>query len=148
MESFLNRISKPFMKVMDNDDTKNKNNNNDVRHDGYEKYNSSIRSGVEQRRRTRIIYVMTPSQHFNTPTGEWELNMTAESRKCINQIHKNPRSEQEKKMLTPGVNVDVSLDYDDLNLGSMHIQHGDCSHYCMPGVPDVVAARLMQELLG
>ena len=75
------------------------------------------------------------------------MNMTSQTKQCVDQIPSNLRADQEKKMLLPGVNVDVLLDYDDLHLGSMHVQYGDCSHYCMPGPPDGVAARLMHELL-
>ena len=67
---------------------------------------------------------------------------------CIDRVDANPRAELEKSLLKPGDNVDVLLDYDDLNLGIMHVHRGnDCTHYCMPGVPDVVAARLLKELL-
>ncbi|KAL7523932.1 hypothetical protein ACHAXR_000365, partial [Thalassiosira sp. AJA248-18] len=97
--------------------------------------------------RTRIIYVTTPAQHYGTNDGQWKKPMTLESKQCVDQVQFNPRAELEKVILQrPNVSVDVLLDYDDLNLGKMHVHHGhDCSHYCMPGVPDVVAARLMEE---
>ncbi len=101
------------------------------------------------RRRTRTIYVTTPTQHYNTKNGQWQTgSMGKENKVCIDRVDANPRAELEKELLKPGENVDVLLDYDDLNLGVMHVQRGnDCSHYCMPGVPDVFAARLMKELL-
>ena len=37
------------------------------------------------------------------------------------------------------------LDYDDLELGALHVQRGDCMHYCMPGSADLVAARLLES---
>jgi hypothetical protein len=50
--------------------------------------------------------------------------------------------------LKSGENVDILIDYEDLNLDMMHVRRGtDCSHYCMMGVPDVVAARLMKEII-
>lgn len=143
LNHFINRVSKPLMKVMGND------RHNFILHDGYERHGDNTNNSEmqPQRPRTRIIYVTTPTQHYNTPTGQWEQNMTSQTLKCVDQVESNPRAGQEKKMLKPGVNVDVLLDYDDLNLGSMHVQYGDCSHYCMPGPPDGVAARLMHELL-
>lgn len=62
---------------------------------------------------------------------------------CMERVESNPRADLEKKILSPGVNVDVLLDYDDLDKGVMHVGKSDCSHYCMPGVPDIVAARLL-----
>jgi len=98
--------------------------------------------------RTRTIYVMSPAQHYNTNDGQWQKGMTDESKKCVKEIPSNPRAKVEQELLIPGVNVDVLLDYDDLSLGHMHVQKGDdCSHYCMPGVPDVVGARLVEEFL-
>lgn len=103
------------------------------------------RSGLS---RPRTIYVTTPTQHFNTPTGQWVQGMTKESKQCVDRVQSNPRAELEKELLAPGVNVDALLDYDDLELGAMHVRkNNDCSHYCMPGVPDLVAARLVEELL-
>ncbi|KAL3762388.1 hypothetical protein ACHAW5_004705 [Stephanodiscus triporus] len=103
----------------------------------------------DEQRRTRTIYVTTPTQHYNTNDGQWQGGSMGKVNKvCIDSVHANPRAELEKSLLKPGYNVDVLLDYDDLNLGIMHVQRGnDCTHYCMPGVPDVVAARLMKELL-
>eukprot|EP00578_Thalassiosira_sp_NH16_P012411 CAMPEP_0181123316 /NCGR_PEP_ID=MMETSP1071-20121207/25830_1 /TAXON_ID=35127 /ORGANISM="Thalassiosira sp., Strain NH16" /LENGTH=310 /DNA_ID=CAMNT_0023208441 /DNA_START=356 /DNA_END=1288 /DNA_ORIENTATION=+ len=97
---------------------------------------------------TQTIYVTTPTQHYNTSNGQWHHHMTPEDIRCVDEIQSNPQAELEKELLTPGVNVDVLLDYDDLNLGGLHVRKGsDCSHYCMPGVPDVVAARLMEAIL-
>ncbi len=150
LNHFTNRISKPLMQVMgENGNTNDKHTN--ILHDGYETHNhhhSTKQSPLlPPQRRTRTMYITTPSQHYNTPTGQWMMNMTSQTLQCVDQIPSNLRADQEKKMLLPGVNVDVLLDYDDLHLGSMHVQAGDCSHYCMPGPPDGVAARLMHELL-
>ena len=103
----------------------------------------------DERRRTRTIYVTTPTQHFNTNDGQWKTGeMGKEQKSCIDRVDANPRADLENELLKPGENVDALIDFDDLNLGSMHVQRGnDCSHYCMPGVPDVVAARLMKEIL-
>mgnify|MGYP003983824297 CR=1 FL=1 len=42
-----------------------------------------------------------------------------------------------------GQSVDHFVTYDDLDHGDLHIGGQDCTHYCMPGVPDVVAAKLL-----
>jgi hypothetical protein len=109
-----------------------------------------LMTGDYEGRRTRTIYVTTPTQHYNTQNGQWQPEgMAKENKVCNDRVDANPRAELEKELLLPGENVNVLLDYDDFNLGVMHVQRGnDCSHYCMPGVPDVVAARLMKELLG
>ena len=101
---------------------------------------------MKSERRPKIVYVMTPTSHFNTDDGQYIRFdvMDAEKRKCIDRVAYNPRAELEKRMLKPGVNVDAMLDYDDLKLGALHIQKGDCLHYCMPGVVDLVAARLLE----
>lgn len=98
--------------------------------------------------RTKTIYVTTPTQHYNTHDGQWQYHMKMEEKVCIDSVPTNPKADLEKEILTPGVNVDVLLDYDDLELGRLHVQKGsDCSHYCMPGAPDVVGARLMEAIL-
>ena len=98
-------------------------------------------------RRTKLIYVTTPTQHFNTDDGQYKRNrMDDESNKCVSQVPYNPRARVEKRVLKPGVNVDVLLDYDDLELGNLHVHKGDCTHYCMPGAPDLIAARLLFEI--
>lgn len=110
---------------------------------------SNIGNGVSPTpRRPRTIYVTTPSQHYGTDDGTWQKGMTAKSKQCVDIVPSNPRADMEREILMPGINVDVLLDYGDLDLGRMHVSKGDdCSHYCMPGVPDVVAARLLEEIL-
>eukprot|EP00571_Detonula_confervacea_P013467 CAMPEP_0172306346 /NCGR_PEP_ID=MMETSP1058-20130122/7430_1 /TAXON_ID=83371 /ORGANISM="Detonula confervacea, Strain CCMP 353" /LENGTH=410 /DNA_ID=CAMNT_0013018193 /DNA_START=123 /DNA_END=1351 /DNA_ORIENTATION=- len=124
---FANWIAKPLMEQPSQDRAK-----------------KNTASASNNPSRPRTIYVTTPTQHYNTDNGQWQPGMTKESKACVDQVQSNPRAELEKELLTPGVNVDVLLDYDDLRLGKMHVRKGnDCSHYCMPGVPDVVAARLL-----
>jgi len=94
--------------------------------------------------RPRIIYFTTPTQHFNTSDGTFQGWRGSEwSLKCVDEVESNPRADIEKKILAPGVNIDVLLDYDDLNFGMMHVGKHDCAHYCMPGLPDTVAAKLL-----
>ena len=59
-----------------------------------------------------------------------------------------PQHPQQYGDFSGGGNVDAVVEYDDLDLGSLHMRHTDCSHYCLPGVPDVVAARLLRTVLG
>ena len=105
--------------------------------------------------KTKTIYVTTPTQHYNTSDGQWQWrNMTQPySKRCLARVANNPRSDLEMSILkhgglSRGGNVDRLVEYGDLDLGSMHMRHTDCSHYCLPGVPDVVAARLLQNIVG
>ena len=96
------------------------------------------------RSRPRLIYVTTPTQHFPTDNGQYDMHNHSSG--CIDRVEKNVRKDAEMKALTPGKNVDLMLNYNDLELGSCHIGGDDCSHYCMPGVPDFVASRLIMAL--
>mmetsp|Transcript_14114 Transcript_14114/g.30284 ORF Transcript_14114/g.30284 Transcript_14114/m.30284 type:complete len:112 (-) Transcript_14114:188-523(-) len=98
--------------------------------------------------RPQIIYTTTPTQHFHTPNGVFNKEIVKKGGfwNCMDRVESNPRADVEKKILSPGVNVDVLLDYDDLDKGVMHVGKSDCSHYCMPGVPDIVAARLLDVI--
>lgn len=99
---------------------------------------------TKNERRPKIVYVMTPSQHFNTDSGQYmQHNMDEEKSKCVERVALNPRAALEKRILKAGYNVDVLLDWADLELGALHVQKGDCAHYCMPGPADLVAARLL-----
>jgi len=103
-----------------------------------------MRSKSEQR--PKIVYVTTPTSHFNTTDGQYLLNgMNHEQKQCVDRVARNPRAELEKQILKSGVNVDVLLDYDDLELGALHVHKGDCLHYCMPGAVDLVGARLLDS---
>jgi len=91
--------------------------------------------------RPKDIHVTTPTQHFSTIDGQFN-NKKKGLGECRVEVERNPRADVERRMLTG--HVDYILDYADLHLGNLHIGSDDCSHYCMPGPPDVVAARLMQ----
>ncbi len=92
----------------------------------------------------KIVYVTTPTAHFNTIDGQWQdAGMDSKMKQCVNRVSTNPRAELEKQILKAGVNVDVLIDYDDLELGALHVHKGDCLHYCMPGAADLVGARLL-----
>ena len=92
----------------------------------------------------RLLYLTTPTQHFNTSEGQYEENARAIG--CVSDVPVNPRAELERAILRP---ANVSLvEYDDLRLGRLHVGGRDCSHYCMPGKPDEVAARLVAAATG
>ena len=38
------------------------------------------------------------------------------------------------------------FEYKDLNYGAYHVGGKDCSHYCMPGPPDLVASPIYHAL--
>ena len=101
-----------------------------------------------------FVYVTTPTQHFNTKDGLYSvhavkaMNYTAAPNTvngCRTGVRVNPRQDFELKHLNVS-NVDHILDYQDLELGALHIDKRDCTHYCMPGVPDGVSARLLSVL--
>jgi len=140
IDHFAKQISKPLMSQQD-DKGKKKKKKKKNRRNKKRKEEGSLR--------TKSIYSTTPTQHFNTTdNGQWGLgNMNVVSRRCIAEVPSNPRADIEKILLQPGINVDALLDYDDLQFGKMHVRNGDCSHYCMPGVPDVVASRLLKLCL-
>ena len=147
ISNFANRISRPLMESNENDN--NTRSNSIIA--GIPNDNAGTGAGTNgYYTRPKTIYVTTPTQHYGTSDGQWQKGrtMTAKSRQCVASVTTNPRAELEKELLQPGVNVDVLMDYDDLDLGKMHVRKGhDCSHYCMPGVPDVVGARLLDEIL-
>ena len=71
-----------------------------------------------QARRTKVVYVTTPTQHFDTPNGQYDP-VAAHQRHCVKNIciGTNPRAEIEKELLKPGVNVDALIDYEDVASG-------------------------------
>ena len=107
----------------------------------------------------RLVYVATPSQHFKSDDGTF--GGSPDSSPCVTSLPKktDPRQDTEKLLLVPGVSVDAFLDNVDYeNLGDLHIglirttlapkskKQYDCSHFCQPGVPDVVASGLINLL--
>ena len=90
-------------------------------------------------------YVTTVTQHFATSDGQYSKGRA--SKRCQPSIPSNPRLESELSVLREGVNVDRILRVDDLDAGALHVgayDGSDCTHYCMPGVPDVTAHRLLE----
>jgi hypothetical protein len=100
----------------------------------------------------RFLYITTPTQHFPTHDGQYVNGLNGIS--CLNKVEENPRHRVETSELKLGVNVDELVIYDDFDLGFFHIGHGgndstgklDCSHYCLPGVPDVIGAKTLFKI--
>ena len=104
--------------------------------------------------RPQLIYLATVTQHFRTKSGAHEhrqrqrlLGQEQQQRRrlqCQPAVEANQRRDEERQLLLETVHVDHFLDYDTLDTGNLHIGGGDCTHYCMPGPPDVVAEKLVQ----
>jgi hypothetical protein len=62
---------------------------------------------------------------------------------CQSSVEVNLRREEEMQILQEAVHVDRLLEYDSVDAGDLHIGGGDCTHYCMPGPPDVAADKLL-----
>ena len=77
-----------------------------------------------------------------------------ENKVCLQQVKENPRRTIESHTFKVGSNVDALLIYNDLDLGLLHIGNRgdittnllDCSHYCLPGVPDVVGSEMLSMI--
>lgn len=92
----------------------------------------------------QLWYLTTPTQHFETANGQYEDGKAVTA--CSNATDVNPRREKEKGMLANAVDLIID-DEDDLTLGFTHVDlKFDCTHYCMPGVPDMSALRLVQRV--
>uniref|UniRef100_A0A7S3FFP7 SGNH hydrolase-type esterase domain-containing protein n=1 Tax=Haptolina ericina TaxID=156174 RepID=A0A7S3FFP7_9EUKA len=96
-----------------------------------------------------VVWVTTPTQHFPTASGQYESRSSAIANNawCVERVARNPRADMERTILQGRTGVlRHMLEYDDLGLGALHIGLRDCTHYCMPGVPDVMAARMVLHL--
>ncbi|CAB9504453.1 expressed unknown protein [Seminavis robusta] len=95
----------------------------------------------------QLWYVATPTQHFHTSNGQFVPGQK-DDHGCRDAVPKNPRLEMERKVLLGNTNIPLFLEFEDLEWGWFHVGNGDCSHYCQPGVPDLVALRLLRALAG
>ena len=117
-------------------------------HLGYAKKENMLNATAEFGRRLigsgplrpMFVYVGTPTQHFKTRTGAHNWNA---SKECQGTVLRNALLDRELKILKEGETVDYFVEYADLELGHLHIGGNDCTHYCMPGVPDVVASKIL-----
>jgi hypothetical protein len=102
---------------------------------------------LQQSLRPTFIAMTTIAQHFQSVNGQYVPGGTTKGA-CLPSIPVNPRREVELTVWKEGTNVDGIFDYDDLDAGVYHIDSGgkDCTHYCMPGPPDVAIARFLNVL--
>jgi hypothetical protein len=100
----------------------------------------------KQEKRPKLVYITTVTQHFNTSNGQYSKQqlLSGGVGTCLERLHQNPRARIEQEMVTG--HVDRLVDYNDVELGACHVGGQDCTHYCMPGPPDWMAARLLQVL--
>ena len=58
----------------------------------------------EQEHRPKIVYVITPTAHFNTPDRQYirKDRMDGERSKCVEHVSYNRRAELEKRILKAG----------------------------------------------
>eukprot|EP01104_Vermistella_antarctica_P006856 TRINITY_DN1754_c0_g2_i1.p1 TRINITY_DN1754_c0_g2~~TRINITY_DN1754_c0_g2_i1.p1 ORF type:complete len:430 (-),score=57.05 TRINITY_DN1754_c0_g2_i1:229-1518(-) len=96
--------------------------------------------------RPKLVFVTSATQHFNTPTGVYGKHNHLYL-PCRSRVETNPREDMEMKVILPGVNVDDVVVYGAESLGELHVGLEDCTHFCMPGVPDEVSVRLMEASL-
>jgi len=84
-----------------------------------------------------FIYVSSPSQHFSDDgifTSKANLALGSNSSSdCLSSVTHNIRNELEFTYLKINESVNSIVNYNDTNLGDMHIGNSDCTHYCLPG---------------
>eukprot|EP01104_Vermistella_antarctica_P014216 TRINITY_DN4432_c0_g1_i1.p1 TRINITY_DN4432_c0_g1~~TRINITY_DN4432_c0_g1_i1.p1 ORF type:complete len:409 (+),score=19.37 TRINITY_DN4432_c0_g1_i1:107-1333(+) len=109
--------------------------------------------GLPELHRPKLIFVTSATQHFRSDTGLYnfvEVHSRPDIITCRSRVPSSPRADFELDIIKPGVNVDAALVWGAFDLGGLHIGPSetmhmlDCTHYCLPGVPDEVAVRLMQ----
>jgi len=99
----------------------------------------------------QLYYVRGNVPHFNSINGVYNA---AESHKpCSERVdaQANPQFIEDKKIFTGKLPL-VGFDTDFSEVGSFHVgergnSRADCSHWTMPGVPDVFARDIAKELL-
>jgi hypothetical protein len=99
--------------------------------------------------RPKLVYMNTFTQHFPTATGRFAGSMKhlpQDKYHCTEKVTTNPLLDTETDRIRAGVNVDQLFRPTDEELGMHHVGGNDCTHYCMPGPPDVFAVRLLTML--
>jgi hypothetical protein len=92
--------------------------------------------------RPRFIFYHTPTQHFDTYDGRYTLDANRCKKKTSNPIHS-----LEMALFLVNESVDATLYFDDRRHGALHVgAGGDCTHYCMPGIPDATYITLVKLL--
>lgn len=92
-----------------------------------------------------FIYITTPSQHFAS-NGLYIHDTHKHISTCSNHITSNIRQDLEVQYIIQKETVHGVLTFNDTYLGSLHIGPHDCTHYCMPGLHDILAENLFRYL--
>lgn len=111
-----------------------------------------------------LVYITTPTQHFPGPkNGGWArednaFHITADTflhtGTCLQHASDDTRTNAEREVLSnfnehsKALLVD-SIDVHDLgnlHVGEMKGGRSDCTHYCQPGVPDMQAKNLFDQI--
>eukprot|EP01104_Vermistella_antarctica_P018223 TRINITY_DN6679_c0_g1_i1.p1 TRINITY_DN6679_c0_g1~~TRINITY_DN6679_c0_g1_i1.p1 ORF type:complete len:436 (+),score=33.64 TRINITY_DN6679_c0_g1_i1:303-1610(+) len=95
--------------------------------------------------RPKLVFITSTTQHFRTETG-MHGHSKSKLKTCRARVPSNPRADLELEIIKPGVHVDEVVVWGAEQLGELHVGNTamDCTHFCMPGVPDEVAVRVMQ----
>ena len=107
-----------------------------------------------------LWFMTTPTQHFTTLNGMYDRNNTSEelgnnsTRRCHTTADANLRRDAELSFIAGSNGYEHVIDYGnmDLALGDYHLDllpngKHDCTHYCMPGPPDLAALSIVESLL-
>mmetsp|Transcript_40363 Transcript_40363/g.59859 ORF Transcript_40363/g.59859 Transcript_40363/m.59859 type:complete len:409 (-) Transcript_40363:102-1328(-) len=107
-----------------------------------------LQKGDRGRSLPKLTVMTSVTQHFPTANGQYDYDADAKNKTCVSSVEVNPRREVELEVWQVGENTNEILDYGDSGLGKHHIDMNgkDCTHYCLPGPPDVVASRLVQQV--
>jgi hypothetical protein len=94
-----------------------------------------------------FMYVMTPTQHFPGDLCGGYVRTNANAAACLKHASDDRRMTAERELLAhfKGKNQIMTL-LDAHDLGGLHVGNGDCTHYCQPGVPDVMAKKLFEDI--
>jgi hypothetical protein len=99
--------------------------------------------------RPKLVYMNTITQHFPTATGRFAarmIHLPPDQFSCTANVSTNPLLGTELTRIRASVNVDLVFRPTDEEMGLHHVGGNDCTHYCMPGPPDVFALRLIHML--
>mmetsp|Transcript_9247 Transcript_9247/g.13109 ORF Transcript_9247/g.13109 Transcript_9247/m.13109 type:complete len:456 (+) Transcript_9247:197-1564(+) len=90
----------------------------------------------------KVYYVASTLQHFDTgKNGKYDAKV---KKPCLKSIESNPNLIEEQKMFSDFLLNDFNSA---LNKGWAHFSEVDCTHYVMPGVPDLYALEIMKEMI-
>jgi hypothetical protein len=99
--------------------------------------------------RPKLVYMNTITQHFPTATGRFAarmIHLPLDQFSCTANVSTNPLLDTELVRIRASVNADLVFRPTDEEMGLHHVGGNDCTHYCMPGPPDVFALRLIKML--